>query len=338
MRYFLGADLGGTKTHLLIADETGQAVGLGKEGPGNHQTIGYEGTRAVLENGLAKALDSAGLKVSQIAGAGFGIAGYDWPSQEASLKPIIQGLGMSGPWSIHNDAIAGLVAGASEGWGVAVVSGTGCNCWGWDRQRRREGRVTGYGILMGEAAGATELVFRAMQHVSFAWTLRGPSTALSEVFINLTGASDLQDLIEGYTEQRYAISPEAARLVFQTAENGDQVAQELIRWAGTELGELACSVTRQLEFEDLAFDVVLAGSMFDGGEALIEPMRQTILKTAPYARLVRLTAPPVLGAVLIGMEQGGLAPSLAIRQKLSASLAGLRQVYNDSIKRENQRV
>jgi N-acetylglucosamine kinase-like BadF-type ATPase len=35
MRYFLGVDAGGTKTHALITDETGQAVGFGAGGPGN---------------------------------------------------------------------------------------------------------------------------------------------------------------------------------------------------------------------------------------------------------------------------------------------------------------
>jgi hypothetical protein len=34
-------------------------------------------------------------------------------------------------------------------------------------------------------------------------------------------------------------------------------------------------------------------------------MRQTIQTLAPGARLVRLSAPPVVGAVLLGMEQVG---------------------------------
>jgi hypothetical protein len=35
-------------------------------------------------------------------------------------------------------------------------------------------------------------------------------------------------------------------------------------------------------------------------------MRDTILATAPGARLVRLNTPPVVGAVLLGMEQAGV--------------------------------
>ena len=54
---------------------------------------------------------------------------------------------------------------------------------------------------------------------------------------------------------------------------------------------------------------------------MIEPMQETILELAPGAHLVRLAAPPVLGAVLLGMEAGGLEINPDIREKLKQSLA-----------------
>jgi len=94
------------------------------------------------------------------------------------------------------------------------------------------------------------------------------------------------------------------------------VAVELIQWAGSELGELAKAVIRQLDFQDLEFDVVLVGSMFKGGALLIDSMRRTICELAPKARLAPLTAPPVTGAVLLGMEQVQVEASPAVRQNL----------------------
>ena len=178
---------------------------------------------------------------------------------------------------------------------------------------------------MGEAAGSSELVFRAMQLVGFEWTKRGPKTALSDAYINYVGAKSLEDLLEGYTEEYYQIGPETAPLVFQTAYEGDEVARDLITWAGNELGEMANGVIRQLNFENLAFDVVLSGSMFDGGALLIDPMLAMIQKVAPKVRLVRLNAPPVLGAVLIGMEQEKVCISAAIRATLAETV---RKVKN----------
>lgn len=328
MDYFLGVDLGGTKTHMAIADENGRTLGFSEAGGGNHQGVGYEGMYQVLQTGLSKVLKAAGLKEKDIKGAGFGIAGYDWPSERERTVNVLDRLGLDAPYELVNDAIPGLVAGSDEGWGVGVVSGTGCNCRGWDREHKREGRVTGYGIMMGEAAGGTELAYRAMQMVGFEWMQRGPKTALSQIFIKYNGAKDLEDLLEGYTEGRYQARAEIAPLIFEAARQGDEVARDLIHWAGRELGEMANSVIHQLEFEQLAFDVVLSGSMFEGGAPLIDPMRERILEVAPAARLVRLTIPPVVGAVLIGMEKGGLSNRQAARKLLAESLPAMMSVGN----------
>lgn len=325
MRYFLGADLGGTKTHFLIATETGQVVGFGEAGPGNHQNVGYEGMFEAMRAGLDVALRATGLSVAEIAGAGFGIAGYDWPSEKPLMTETIDRLGLACPYRMVNDAVPGIVAGAQDGWGIGLVSGTGCNCWGLSPDYQREGRVTGYGVMMGEAAGGTELVFRAMHLVNFSWIKRIGKTALTQALIEAVGATSVEDLLEGYTAYRYPIGAELAPLVFKVAEAGDAVARDLIRWAGCELGEMANGVIRQLEIETLAFDVVLAGSMFEGGPLLTDPMRETILRVAPQARFVRLNAPPVVGAVLIGMTQAGFTPDANIRQTLLEGAYAVRQ-------------
>jgi N-acetylglucosamine kinase-like BadF-type ATPase len=317
VKHYLGADVGSSKTQILVADENGQIVGHGFAGPGNHQTVGYEGMFSALQEGVNQALIEAGISMVDICGAGFGISGYDWPSEKSKMLDILTKLGLRAPLEMYNDAVLGLVAGAEEGWGIAVVSGTGCNCWGWNRDRSKIGRVTGFGDLTGEAAGSTELVYRAMQLVAQAWTKRGQETTLSHGFIDFVGAKDITDLLEGYTKDRYRIDGSAAPLIFQIAETGDTVALQLIRWAGCELGELAKAVIRQLEFQPLNFEVVLVGSMFDGGHLLIDPMRETIQQLAPEARLVKLKVPPVVGALLIGMQAGGLQSTPELRKKLA---------------------
>jgi len=128
-RYFLGVDIGGSKSHALIADETGRAVGFGDAGPGNHEVVGYEGLAAVLQDVAAQAEALAGIRRAQIVGAGFGVAGYDWPGERAATLGAIDGLGLTAPLEAVNDTIIGLLAGAEAGWGVAIISGTSTNCW-----------------------------------------------------------------------------------------------------------------------------------------------------------------------------------------------------------------
>jgi len=326
-RYFLGVDVGATKSHALIADDLGRALGFGEGGPGNPDVVGYNGLADVLQLITQEALAAAGIAAAAIAGAGFGIGGYDWPSQREPMLEAIRPLGLGGPVEIANDAIIGLLAGAAEGRGVAVVAGTSCNSWGWDRERRA-GRTTGFSWL-GEAAGGGELVLKAIQAVAHEWTWRGPPTRLTQAFVELTGTCDAADLLEGLTVGRVYLGAAAAPVVFQVAATGDLVAQELIRWAGRELGDMAVGVIRQLGFEASTFDVVMAGSFFDGSPVLAEVMRETIHTVAPGARLVRLTAPPVVGGVLLGMEQAGEEP-FALRE-------AVLQSTQEMLKKQEQR-
>ena len=107
--------------------------------------------------------------------------------------------------------------------------------------------------------------------------------------------------------------------MFQLADAGDAVAAECIAWAGRELGSLACGVIRQIGIADRAFEVVLVGSLYNGGERLIGPMRDTIQSLAPGAALVKLAAPPVAGAVILGMDAGGSGLALHCASALTES-------------------
>jgi N-acetylglucosamine kinase-like BadF-type ATPase len=302
--YFLGVDIGSTKSHALIADRAGTILGFGQAGAGNYQVVDYPGMAAALRQATSQALAVAGLTIDQIAYAGLGISGYDWPSQRPQMIRTIREAGVVAPLEVVNDAILGLLAGASDTWGVALVAGTGSNCYGRDQQGRT-GRVTGEGIHFGEYGGAGELAILAQQAVSRAWSHRGPATDLSDAFIAAAGARNLDDLMEGLALSRYRLGAKVAPLIFQVARAGDRVAREVIALAGRELADLAIGVIRQLSFEQQTFDVVLVGSLYNGGELLIEPLRTAIHAVAPGARLTRLTAPPVVGGVLLAMEQDG---------------------------------
>ena len=315
--YFLGVDIGATKSHALIADEHGNAVGFGQAGPGNHEGVGYDGLEKVLLDCVGQALKMAGIEKDQIAGAGFGVAGYDWPGELAPTMKAISHLKIKAPVEAVNDTIIGLVAGAEQGWGVGLVSGTGCNCWGWD-EAHRIGRVTGMGGWFGEYAGGGDLVHQAIIAVAYEAFRRGPATHLTQAFLDLTGAKNTLDLFEGLTLGKYQIDSKTAPLVFEIAVQGDAVAKGILAWAGQELGEMANGVIRQIGLEKAAFDLVLIGSIFHGGELIIRPLQERVHSVAPCARLVRLEAPPVTGGVLIGMQKQDTKP-IEVRTRLMES-------------------
>lgn len=322
--YYLGVDVGGTKTHALICDEAGNAAGFGKGGPGNWESVGLDGLYKTLEKSIRQALKMAGISIPQISGAGFGLAGYDWPSQREMILRTIHPLGLSCPIEIVNDATLGIFAGTTHGWGVSVASGTGCNCRGWGIDRKSEGRmVGGYPEWSGEFAGGSDILQRAMRSVTFEWNKRGPQTALSKAFLKKTGANDLSELIEGMYLRKYNIDSTYIMTVFEIAATGDSEAVKVLQWAGKQLGEMACGVIRQLSLENEMVQVVLIGSIYDGSPIIPQSMLETIAPTAPKAELVRLKAPPVMGGVLLGMEQVIGQDAYKYREQIRSSIEKL---------------
>ena len=304
MRYFLGIDVGSSKTHALIVDETGQCLGFGKAWGGNHQGVGYDGFFNVIEESCKGALQMSGVDKAQIAGAGFGVAGYDFPSdREAHLREIAK-LGLSCPLEVVNDGVNGLLAGATRGIGVNVTAGSSNNARGRNKDGK-EGRIVGNGSAFGENGGGIEIVQYGLQKVNHAWIKRIPPTALTQIYLDATTAKDEMDLMEGLSSDRYHLFPFIAVQVIQAARDGDSAAQEAIHWAGEELGWLAVSVARQIGMEHDEVEVIQSGSVFEAGEIITNPMKDIVLKYCPKAKLKRLDGAPVVGAVILGMEQAG---------------------------------
>ncbi len=302
MKYFVGFDVGSTKTHALIADEVGRCVGFGKTSGGNYQAVGWDGLKTALRESLAAALQMARIKSDQIAGAGFGVAGYDFPSDRPPHLEVIATLGLTCPVEIVNDGVNGLLAGATQGIGVNVTAGSSNNCRGRNA-RGQEGRIVGNGTFFGEYGGAMEIIQRGLQLVNYAWIKRRPPTALTGIYLAAVGAKDELELMEGLSNDRYQLPNALARQVSAAADSGDTAAVEVMRWAGEELGWLAVAVARQIGMQNDAVEIIQSGSVFDAGKVITEPMAQVVLQHCPRARLIRLDGPPVVGAVMLGMEQ-----------------------------------
>ena len=314
MDYYLGIDVGSSKTHALIADKNGCCIGFGKAWGGNHQSVGYDGLVDVLLSSFQQAGQMAQVQVDQIAGAGFGVAGYDFPSDRAPHLEAISCLGLPCPIEVVNDGVNGLLAGTTRGVGVNVTAGSSVNCRGRGPDGR-EGRIVGNGSAFGEFGGGVEIVWKGLQMVNYAWIKRIPPTALTEIYLDAAGAKDELDLMEGLSNDQYHLFPFIAVEIFKAADAGDIAAKEVLHWAGEELGWLAVAVARQIGMEQDEVEVVQSGSVFEGGAAVSEPMHQCLNRHLPKARITRLEGPPVVGPVILGMQMAGFN-GYAIRQTI----------------------
>lgn len=304
-KYLLGLDTGSSKTHALISDLLGNVKGFADAGCGNYEMVGVKNFTRILNHVTDKAIAAAEINKDEIAAMGFGFAGFDWPSEADMMNKAINSLGIQSPYQFVNDVTIGLIAGSSEGWGVAADAGTGNNVRGRDKFGKI-GRITGNGMRFGEFGGASELVWSSMVFTTYAWSKRESKTQLTNLLIDFAKVKGEDELIEGLAMGKIHLSSELAIEILQLAREGDLGAKQVVEFNAVELAKNVNAVVRQLDFQDIAFEVIMIGSVFKAGEIYTKPFQDTILKFAPEASFIRLSVPPVVGSVLLAGETIGV--------------------------------
>jgi N-acetylglucosamine kinase-like BadF-type ATPase len=310
----LAFDGGSTKTEAILVSGRGTVLGRARVGPSNHQLVGLEGTVAALTEAFAAVLDDA-----HLSGAGlplcptgvYCLAGIDLPVDEEKLAPAIEALGWTERVVLRNDTFAVSRAGTTSPWGIGVVCGTGVNCAAIGPDGRTV-RFPALAELSGDfAPGGAWLGVRALGLALRAGDGRGAATMLSERVPAHLGVPDAEAALTGiYTGTiPYARLFELARVLLDAAADGDTPAREAADTLADEVVAFVRAAVVRLGLHDEAVEVVLGGGIFDTrDEAFHARVARGVHAAAPGAILVRLDAPPVLGAALIGLDVTGAPP------------------------------
>ena len=324
----LGVDAGATKTFALVADAAGHILGFGQRGPGNHQTTGLEPALKEIRRSCEDAVAQAGVSRPVDCGC-FGLAGADLPIDFLLLGPTIDAMHLVHRIRVKNDTMVALRAGLRRNWGVAVICGTGTNAAGIGPDGR-ETRFPGLGPISGDWGGGGDIALEAVGLVCRAWDGRGQPTLLTDMVLFSLGIPSVDDLISLLYQGQFDYYPgqfdrrrlrSLVPLVFEAAEQGDQVARDLLIRVGSEVATMANAIIRRLGLEDSDVEVVLGGSVFKGsGPLLIETVTRMVRETAPQAAIVLPEFEPVVGAVLLALETLGVEVGDAVYANLRASL------------------
>jgi N-acetylglucosamine kinase-like BadF-type ATPase len=298
--YILGVDGGTTKTIALVADTEGHIVGAARGGNSNWTGEDVTEPMAVVSDTVRQALVSAKVQPDEVAVGVFCLAGADWSEDYTRRQTALEAAGVARRIVVRNDAIAGWRAGTSQSYGAVIVAGTGSNTCIVTPDGREW--CYGYYVFYG---GALDVAQDALHAVLRAEDGRGQPTALTTHVLGQLDYPSPEALLKGMVTGR--ISQPAllslCPLVFEAAEAGDEVAATIIVNQGIALGEYAAAAIRRFDMEALAFDVVLAGSVFKGrGPLLIDTVTQVVHRTAPRATIVRATLEPAAGALLLAYD------------------------------------
>ncbi len=319
MTAVLGVDSGGTKTHAVVADASGQVLGVAIRGPSNWEEVGLPRAADALERAVTTALAEAHMQPRDLVACVFGLAGVDWESDQLRIETVLRPLKLGGGVDILNDAYVAMRAGTGRSFGVVVIAGTGSVVAG----RNPEGetfRTLGLGAYFGDYGGGSDISESALTAVCEAYLGKGPQTALTEVMCAHEHVRSVPELLELVSREQDDL-PYVASEVMEVAESGDDVARRIVERSGTELGRNAALVATRLGMVDTEFELVLAGGLFQTKtRLLVDPLFAAAREGAHRARVVRVEAPPVVGAVAMAMERGGFSIDQGVMDRITAGM------------------
>jgi N-acetylglucosamine kinase-like BadF-type ATPase len=299
--YVLGIDAGGSKTVALLADGDGRVVGEGRAGGANLQSHGELEVEKVLHAVIDQAIGSQPRTPVAVC---LGLAGVDREDDHRVISEIMRRLGFRSRTLIVNDALIALVAGAVEGAGVVLVSGTGSIAYGVSA-RGVAARAGGWGHVLADEGSGYWIGRRALEAVMRQYDSRGPRTRLTPLVLRHFGLTRPEGLVSqiyqgGVRRQTVAALGEA---VEHARADGDPVAEGILREGSAELVLSAVTVVKALGMADERFPVFLSGGMFRMSPWLAADVTSNLQAQVPGATVGALTVEPAVGAVRLALRE-----------------------------------
>jgi N-acetylglucosamine kinase-like BadF-type ATPase len=301
----LAIDAGNSKTDVAVVTAAGEVLATARGGGFRPPAVGVSAAVDALAEPVGRAFADAGVtSVSHVSAC---LANADLPVEEEQLATALRARGWGASVEVHNDTFAILRAGVAEPRGVAVVCGAGINCVGM-RPDGRTARFPAIGRISGDWGGGWGLAEEALWFAARAEDGRGEPTALARTLPGHFGLPTMYALIEALHlehvghDRRHELTP----VLFATAAEGDAVARSIVARLAAEVAVMATVALTRLDLLDEETPVLLGGSVLTAGHALLDDgIRDLLAARAPKADVRVVTASPVLGAALLGLDRLG---------------------------------
>jgi glucosamine kinase len=289
----IGIDGGGSKTHAIVADESGTTLGEAT-GPGSAIKPGEEDASAdVIVQAAREALEKAKLTDVTPRVLCVGVAGAGREQARQALWQALVARDIASDIVVHTDFGIALDDAFGDGPGVLLIAGTGSAAFGRS-PAGSTGRCGGWGPVIGDEGSGTWIGKRALSIVSAASDGRESQTALTGAILTAAEVNEVIDLIPWAAAATREQIASLAPVVFSVAEGGDLRANAVISLAVEEL-MLHIRALAQSLFGDerAAIPVALAGGLMTKGSTLRKRLEHRLRVAVPGAQV---KAGPIVAA------------------------------------------
>lgn len=307
MTYIIGVDGGGTKADYILFNMQGELIDALHLGTRSHECVdgGFEEVEELMLQDMEYLLKKNHIEKHQIVAAAFGLAGIDTPAQLKEIKRIVDKMHLP-KYVISNDSILGIKAGSDSGVGICSINGTGTVASGINEAGEIL-QVGGIGMATGDSAGGGYIATLAIKAVYDFYFRCGDKTSIAEEIMKLFEIKETEELLNVISEKFHnsrEYDKEIVTILFHAANNGDQVAQNIVKNTANELAKSVSGCIRHLKFTHIP-EVILAGSIWTKASC---PLLMECFKTYIYEYTGFMVNPkplqviPAAGAIIWAME------------------------------------
>jgi N-acetylglucosamine kinase-like BadF-type ATPase len=302
-RHLIAIDGGQTSTKALISTLDGQVLAAGRGGPSDHFHItgGVEKNRLALHGAIQSALDNAGVEASAVAAVALGLTGAPPEGEPRQVVyDVVAEIVQPEKVTVLPDYVTNLTGASAGGPGVVLVAGGGAIGYGITADGR-EAIAGGFGYLLGDEGSAFKIGLAAIKAAEFDWDKRGEPTALKQIICDYFEIDEFRKITQvvyraGFQRDRISL---LTPLVVKAASDGDAAAKAILDDAGRSLGLIGLGILRQLFQTGDAVDIFLTGGVFNIGEPIQIPLRETLAKWWPGASTRAPRFQPAVGGLIV---------------------------------------
>jgi len=293
----VGVDGGGSKTKVIVADETGTQLGE-VVGPASAVRPGAaEHSADVIAATVRDALASCEMTHVVPRVLCVGVAGAAREPERQALWQALVGRELAEETVVHPDFTVALDDAFGEGPGVLLIGGTGSVAFGRS-PAGTVGRCGGWGPMCGDEGSGAWIGRKALSVVTASADGREPETALLGAVLTAAQVNEPQELIAWAAQAAPSQLATLAPIVSRVAEGGDLRANALISLAVEELVLHVRTMARQLFGDErAALPVALTGGMLTRGTLLRKRLEQRLRSAVPGAQIQTGDVNPARGAV-----------------------------------------
>jgi N-acetylglucosamine kinase-like BadF-type ATPase len=300
----IGIDGGASGTAAVLADaHTGTALGRGEAGPSNIQAIGVPKSLQALDMAVDAAFRAAGIARTKVAAAALGLAGVDRAHGLEVIRTWSNEVKLADKLSVANDATLLFAAGTPDGWGLAIVAGTGSIAFVLDAQGN-DARAGGWGYLLGDEGSAYRTGLLGLRAACRAADNIGEPTALLPLLLEELCSTEPRDFIHAVYSGIWdkAFIAGLAPLVLNAAASGDAVATAIFEQEARDLAKTAAGAIANGGLPREGVPLALTGGMVVENAMFRERFLQELRTCGVTPGPVGLVDDPVVGAVVLARK------------------------------------